>query len=561
MRNKANKEQFVLAVIIYLLSSVAIALPLVTITPQDYTYHDQAVASGTSLTVPYTITNNTPATLYQVMASDLPKGVTSSVCPILISGSSCTLNLTIPASLTKGHKEIRSRFKVCVRKNEGCTLVSSANQLDINILNNSTFIAISDMHVDYFKAPPITYGDDTDLTLWNYTLDKITSLIKEQSPAFIVFTGDVPAHGPWPNVNPNQAQDIMTVLTSLSGLPAISANNLPVFYAFGNNDSLVSDYGEFFDAANNRNLFYLDPTHNWPALNTNPDCSVSPTFACTYTTTLPMPPEHAEDMAHAQSQGYYSAYPLGSNVPFRLISLNSVIFSRDYLPLQAPPTPQLAEAQAEMDWLSNQLAFAEANKESVYIIMHIPVGMDAFYNGDHHDMWNTTLHLNNGLLFRDAFLALMTQYKSTIRAVVSAHTHEDELRALYPDQALMNMEVLDVGVPGVTPNHFNNPGVQVYLYDNTFQLTEAKTYYTTPNPSGWKSYSFQNDYACKKNSTLFSCVSTNILPQLPAWKLEPQPIVGNPYEMNYPVRNSGYNPSPFSSWLAILDTIQVVPIQ
>lgn len=563
MHNKIRRAA--LALSLYLLSPLVIALPLLTITPQDYTYHDQVVALGTLLTVPYTITNNTPVTLSQVTASNLSQGLSSSVCPTLAAGGSCTLYITIPATLTRSPGVIQSHFQVCIGPNEGCTWVSSANQINITVVNNNTFLAISDMHVDNFKVPPITYGNDTDPTLWNSALDEITTLINNQAPAFIVFTGDIPAHGPWPSPNPHQTEDITTVLTNLSSLPAISTNNLPVFYAFGNNDSLVSDYGEFFDGTHN--LFYLDPTHSspatkgWPTLNVNPDCSVSPTFACTYTTTSPMPPEHAADMANNQSQGYYSAYPLGSSVPFRLISLNSVIFSRDYLPLQTPPTPQLSEAQMEMDWLSNQLASAEANKESVYIIMHIPVGMDAFYNSDDHDMWNTTLILNNGLLFRDAFLALMTQYQSTIRAVLSAHTHENELRALYQNQTLMNMEVLDVGVPGITPNHFNNPGMQVYLYDNTFQLTETKTYYTTPVPSGWKTISFQNDYSCTKNSTLFSCLATNILPQLPTWKLEPQPIPGNPYEMDYSVRNAGYNPAPYSSWLAILNTIQVVPIE
>ncbi|MGL5741959.1 MAG: hypothetical protein ACRCXC_05135 [Legionella sp.] len=274
------------------------------------------------------------------------------------------------------------------------------------------------MHLDFFKAPPITYGSDTDLTLWNSALDQITTLIHEQDTAFMVFTGDIPAHGHWPYPNPNQQKDIMTVLTNLSGLPAISKNNLPVFYAVGNNDSLVTDYGEFFDTTLNQNLFYLDPTHNWPALNANPDCSVSPNFACTYTITSPLPIDHAADMANAQAYGYYSAYPLGSSVPFRLISLNSVIFSRDYLPLDTSRSTQLIEAQADMDWLSSQLSSAQANKESVYIIMHIPVGLDAFYNADDHDMWNTTLTLSNGLQFRDAFLALMTQYQSTVRTIL-----------------------------------------------------------------------------------------------------------------------------------------------
>ncbi|MGL5741958.1 MAG: hypothetical protein ACRCXC_05130 [Legionella sp.] len=109
-------EQIALATSICLLSSIAIARPLLTISPQDYTYHDPAVARGTSLTVPYTITNNTPATLYQVTASQLPKGVISSVCHKLESASSCTLNLIIPKTLRRQQGVIRSQFQVCVKK-------------------------------------------------------------------------------------------------------------------------------------------------------------------------------------------------------------------------------------------------------------------------------------------------------------------------------------------------------------------------------------------------------------------------------------------------------------
>src|SRR5690348_16834181 len=112
---KLNRNQFVLAIGLYCFSSAMLARPLITITPQDYTYHDQSVAQNSSLTVPYTITNNTPATLYQVTASKLPHGVTSSVCPLLEPGSSCTLNITVPATLTRTPRMIESRFQVCVR--------------------------------------------------------------------------------------------------------------------------------------------------------------------------------------------------------------------------------------------------------------------------------------------------------------------------------------------------------------------------------------------------------------------------------------------------------------
>lgn len=540
-------------------------------------------------TIQYTVTNNTGNPNPGIILSQLTiypafdagnqvkksASIQNNTCAgaKLTPGSNCTFNVVLT-----GNNKLPETFvlspRVCAFNDATCSQPNESNRVTVTVAN--AFLAISDTHLNTTNSSTITYGEDTSTILWSSALDEITTLITDNRPRFITFTGDVPSHGvPFPNPSGHQKADIAAVLTSLSSLDAISKNNIPIFYAVGNNDSLVTDYGEFFDVSKNRNLFYLDPAHNspatrgWPALNANPDCSVSPIFACTYTTTSPMPKAHAADMANAQSQGYYSAYPLGSTVPFRLISLNSVIFSRDYLYPNISSQTQLNEAQAEMDWLADQLASARDNDESVYIIMHIPVGLDAFSNNTvpYHDMWNTTLYLRNGLLFRDAFLALMIQYQNNIRAVISGHTHEDELRAFYPDKNLRKMEVLDVGVPGITANHFNNPGMQVYLYNYSFQLTEATTYYTNliaipaPPPYIWNSFSFKSDYACPLNSTMFSCMSMNILPNLTAWKGQAQCGAGsNPYEFDYSVRNSTYTPCSFSNWINILNAIQVIPI-
>ncbi len=543
-----------LTLVLCALSSWANAQPLLTITPADYTYHDPAAAAGSTLTIAYTVTNNTPATLTQITASHLPTGMTATSCPSLsANGGSCTVTITIPAALTQKPGKLRSQFQICANHQVGCTLVSRTDQINITVSNNNTFLAITDIHIKNNNFTPITYGQDTNVALWESTQAELTTLISTQSPKFIVLLGDLPAHHNQPQVPSN----ITTILTGLSGLPAISNNNMPVFYVYGNNDSLVVDYGAFFDGTHN--LFYLDPAHNspaikgWPTLNANADCTISPNTACTYTTSSPMPADHANDMAHVETEGYYSAYPLGSATPLRFIGINSVIFSHEYL-----GPAQLATAQVEMDWLADQLAKASANGEAVYIAMHIPVGTDAFNHGN--DMWNDTLVLSNGKKFRDNFLALMEQYKANVRGVMSAHTHLGELRTLYPSQTLTSMSVLNVGIPGITPQHLNNPGMQIYLYDQQYQLTEAKTFFTTPTPGSWSSYSFQNDYACPTGSTLFACVTTQIIPNLPAWKLAPQPIPNNPYQLDYPVRAPGYTPIPYSTWLAILEAIQVVPI-
>jgi predicted phosphodiesterase len=545
--------------IISLLSPLALASSAISIKPKDYSYHDQNMALGSSIDVPYLITNNTSSTLYNVKARHLSRGMSSSVCQTLAPNSSCILNINIQKRLTLKPGVINQRFKVCSsRYSSQCTWVPAEFRLNLTVTNDNTFLAITDIHLSAGKISDIGYGQDTNDPLWDSTLRKMGRLNYEQLPQFILLLGDLPAHGD----RPNSEKNIGTVLRGFSSLPAIKDTQLPVFFVFGNNDSLVRNYGPFSNGSTN--LFSLDPEHNspenkgWPALNANTDCVKSPRRACTYTTSSPMPVDHAEDMAYAQTRGYYSAYPLGTAYRLRFISLNSIIFSHEYF---QTGEAQLKDAQEQMDWLASQLQSAQKNGEAVYIAMHIPVGTDAFNHGD--DMWNDTLLLKNGLRFRDNFLALMSQYKEQVRTVVTGHTHLNELRALYADQALTSLSILGVGVPGITPNHYNNPGMQVYSYNRSYQLTEAKTYFNTPNLSQWDNYSFQNDYACAKNTTMLQCVSTNLLPYIPEWKQNPQQLASNPYELDFSVKAPNFDPSKggYSSWEIILNTIQVVPIE
>jgi sphingomyelin phosphodiesterase acid-like 3 len=407
----------------------------------------------------------------------------------------------------------------------------------------SHFLVISDIHLDTTNTLPISYGQDTGKQLWTCMRSEVHRLIKAESPKFMLLLGDLPSHD---FSSPNHLNNLATVLREIS-----ETITVPVFYVYGNEDSLIQDYGPFHKGLTN--LFSVDPARNspetkgWPALNANPDCSTSPKYACTYTLTTPMPADHAADMKNASQYNYYSAYPLGSAHPLRLILLNSVIFSYKYKPLVK--NDQLPQAQAEIDWLAGQLAAAHKKGEAVYLAMHIPVGPDAFHG---HSMWNNTLTLRNGLKFRDAFLNLVTQYQYDIHIVLSGHTHMNEVRALYA--STHKLSSLNIGIPGITPLYGNNPALNVFSYDNAYQLTDSKTYYTTPVPDVWKSFSFKNEYGCEPNRTLFSCVKESILPQLPGWEAASEQ--NNPYKINYPVRSSDFKLGD-TNWLTILQTIQV----
>lgn len=520
-----------LAVIICITPMSAIAGSL-KISPIGYHYHDPAVAKGSVVNIPYEITNQGHKPLKNVFVAFLPIGATATRCDSVDShGGHCRITISLPSRLTERTRSLRSRFLVCgYNPVLNCSWVDGNNKININIVNANTFLTVTDVHLKAGNANDITYGQDTGDKLWASTLSLINKLIGEQRPKFMLLLGDLPAH----RDRENLAKNISGVLTGVSQLQAIKNKNLPVFFVFGNNDSLKVNYGPIAESQENPvNLFSLDSGQNWPTLNTNPDCNTSPRAACTY----------PKDMVYAQSRGYYSAYPMGSAVPLRFIALNTVMFSCEYY---LSGDAQLAVAQAEMDWFAEQLAEAQAKGEAVYIGMHIPMGDDAFNHSE--DMWNDKIKLRNGMTLRNAFLMLMDQYKDTIRVVMSGHTHYNEMRAMYPDTALSRLSVLDLGVPGITPNHYNNPGFQLYLFDTRYQLVDQKTFYTTPTPSAWLSYSFIDDYQCGWNVTLLQCAN-RVLPQLPQ----------DLYKKNFPARAVGYDPNGVSSWDAILQAVKLAP--
>lgn len=406
-------------------------------------------------------------------------------------------------------------------------ILTSSNIINIPTKADS-FLAISDIHLNE-SANKITFGDDTGVELWSSTQNELANIITMHHPKFMLNLGDSPAH-----IDLTRASNIQTVLRALS-----AQTTIPLFYVFGNNDSLEADYGPFHSTKGD--LFDLDPKHSWPALNVTQCPSRK---ACV----------KSVDMTHAHTLGYYSAYPLGSNKGLRLIVLNSTIFSNHYSVKNPKKT---RDAQLEMDWLAAQLKDAQTKHERVYIAMHIPVGNNPF-GLFHHDMWDQNIILNgqstpliNGLSLRNAFLTLVATYKNTIRIIISGHTHKQEFRVLYTDAPKVHPTVLNVGVPSISPIFGNNPGMQVYFFNSGFNPIDAITYFTTPKAVKWDSFSFRNDYQCPVNTTMYTCVLHQLLPYLSTSSAS---VLR--YKSNYPNRSLSFNPWPLSSWPTILHSIK-----
>lgn len=350
---------------------------------------------------------------------------------------------------------------------------------------NPTFLFLSDVHINT-QSNTTAYGDDTGLQLWAAFLAKVESILAGPgAPNFIVYTGDLPAHYRCgstcylpPSARTTHDSNITVILSGLNRLAA--KYHKSIFYLPGNNDALAGDYYSFADSQQQTPLSLVHTSRNFfpnsvygqiPGMVSDPHAAL----------------------------GFYSAYPIKG---LRLIALNTVTYSDNFETVDG--TTQKSDGNVQMSWLGAQLADAEAKNEKVYITMHIPPGMDAYGNTT---MW-TNLPKNQN--WQNTFLKLTTRYKATIAGILYGHTHMDEVRRLYDSTGTQITEVA-ISCPGVTPQHYNNPGFKVVQYDATSkELMDFTTYFTTPAATKWgdSTYTFSKVYGSAPGTSIFTRLSS-----------------------------------------------------
>ncbi|MBT8233553.1 MAG: hypothetical protein HKO66_11500 [Saprospiraceae bacterium] len=396
-----------------------------------------------------------------------------------------------------------------------CLLVLSCNNKKTNeteleaietVISDPVFVHLSDVHLNSF-ADTCTYGQDTGQDLWSITKNKLTSVLStEPIPKFVVYTGDLPAHYSCQDhvcfLKPNSperathVQNLKVILDDMRSL--VEDNNIPFFYMPGNNDAIGGDYYSFADAKGNTPLSLVDTTgvtDLYPALNTAANCGSPP---CIQSSPHP-------------TMGYYSVQAITG---LRIIAMNSIILGRKYHSLDG--VSQVDAGNAQMTWIGNELEAAKLVGDKVFLTMHIPPGEDA-YGVTHGDQTNMWAHLPNpGPEWQDQFLTLCEKYQSTITGILYGHTHMDELRRFYTADGNSISEVA-ISAPGITPQHYNNPGFKIVSFDATsFELTDFTTQYSTPQAETWgnKSYQFSEIFGCGEDATIYDCLSSRSLTEV-----------------------------------------------
>lgn len=192
-----------------------------------------------------------------------------------------------------------------------------------------------------------------------------------------------------------------------------------------------------------------------------------------------------EEFLREFPHGGYYAVDAPSQSALRLVFLNSVLFSAK------AKGPQLEQAaQAQIDWLQQELKMAAKKKQQVLIAMHIPTGIDVYTTlltpFSIVEFWKTA--------YSKRFLAEVQQASGQIMGVFQGHIHADAFQILSgPGQNALPF----TGTPSISPIFGNNPAFKIYSYSLPgLKLVNFVTYYRSLNSSTqWeKEYDFDEVY-------------------------------------------------------------------
>ncbi|MDF1757273.1 MAG: metallophosphoesterase [Legionellaceae bacterium] len=357
------------------------------------------------------------------------------------------------------------------------TISSLSKAASIVPNDNNNFLVIADIHLDIkskrtmeINPTKAKSANDLDYTTFTSLLDSIGDNINDKNikaPQFMIVLGDIQGHS---RAFSNLVENESVVFTSLKR----KFKNTPIFYVFGNNDSLQANYGSFSDKHQNSPYKVAMQKAGWKNgfLSTGVLCGQNQ-YPC-------IDSENKND-------GYYSAFITNK---LRLIGLNSVLFSSKH------SYSTSKSSQEQLQWLYKELDIAKKNNDSVILAMHIPPGKNISHQ---EEFWNSKQ--------QHYFLTILNQYQKNIIGILSAHTHFEEIKIVKHSS---NTITPIYYTASLSTSHGNSPSFKTFSYQrlkNHWQLENYQTYnFSQKNKklSINKLYDFQQYYStsminCLKN--------------------------------------------------------------
>src|SRR5260370_12826695 len=174
-----------------------------------------------------------------------------------------------------------------------------------------------------------------------------------------------------------------------------------------------------------------------------------------------------------QSYGNYSARVSG----IRVLSTNTNFLSvhyRNACGSAADGDP----GRATLAWLEAELAAAKQAGEPVWLLYHIPPGIDGYATlrqgacpGTMIPMWDQA--------YAGPFLALMKHYADTVTVSFAGHTHMDDFRLIADAEGRYGFALI---TPAGSPSVGQNPAFRTVTYHTTGGILDQTTYDLTNLP-------------------------------------------------------------------------------
>jgi sphingomyelin phosphodiesterase acid-like 3 len=321
-------------------------------------------------------------------------------------------------------------------------------------------------------------GADTSFALYRSSLKAMHAQAGDAK--FAVVSGDLVSHSfnckfaaVFPKAAPGDYKSFVEktieyVMAELRGaLPGV-----PVYAALGNNDSDCGDY-----RLDPRSTFLKESAEVFTAdLKGDEQAQARETFADGgyYSVTLPAPVANA-----------------------RLLILDDLFMAERYQ--RCDGSPDAAPAAAQIAWLKKQLNAAREKKEKVWVMAHIPPGVDSYSTAR---KWMALCAGGSPKMFlsSEALPEVLAGYGDVVQLAIFAHTHMDEVRLLAPAKTDAAEKAVAVKmVASISPIDGNIPSFTVGTVDPATAILTDYRVIAASNPTGidakWtEEYDFAKTY-------------------------------------------------------------------
>ena len=173
----------------------------------------------------------------------------------------------------------------------------------------------------------------------------------------------------------------------------------------------------------------------------------------------------------------------------RIVSLNTVFWSNEYHPASFSHGCATVNSTAAGDlftWLESQLADAEQAHEKVWLMFHIPPGIDGWAS-THSSGGGAAANSTSGACassivpmwapeWTARFQTLLGRYRSTVLASFAGHTHVDSFMLLGGEGENQQFVLID---PAISPIYGQNPGFRIVTFKRDGTLADQTTYFLT----------------------------------------------------------------------------------